>query len=461
MAKTAVCIVNWNNASALLRCLEHIYKQTVAKSLAVFVVDNNSNDGSQQTVTARYPDLNWIQLNENTGGSGGFCRGMLEALSQDFDFVWLLDNDAYAEERCGEIKLQYMKDHPEVGALGCKIEIHAEPGKLQESGGSWDYRLGTLVLHDQGKPSSSIHGSKPVDYCAACSLMIRVDALRKAGPFDPSFFLFFDDVEFCLRIKKAGYEVHSTSDTFIRHEFFADKPLTPVRYYYTVRNRLTFFLDRLELSFLKRLFCSFRLGMNSFRELMAFTLSHRTDLVSAWFEANRDYLKSHAYAVQLGVTAPRAQLADKTNFSSCKSIVMVGFRDPSEINSLLETFKDSLHASLMVEERDFPIHNVSEKVRQISYDRTSWDVLRKNISLRMHRPSLAVVKQGLIDCFSFSAKEVVFFTDNLFFVPSKDKNSLALILKAGVYFTQSMLLPLVWFLKSYLSPFRYVRRQAP
>jgi len=125
--RVAAIIVTYNRRDLLLRCIESIKNQSLAPDL-IIIVDNASTDGTlqflKQQVVVGGDNIKIIELNENLGGAGGFCVGIATALELNFDWVWLMDDDGYAEIDCLEKLLHgaIEKNLPAISPLVVEIE---------------------------------------------------------------------------------------------------------------------------------------------------------------------------------------------------------------------------------------------------------------------------------------------------------------------------------------------------
>ena len=211
----AVIIVNYNVQYFLEQCLLSVRKAATGINVDVFVVDNNSVDGSVALVRNKFPEVILIANKQNMGFSKANNQAILAA---DARYILLLNPDTLVEEDTFEKILKYMDAHPEAGALGVKM-IDGKGNFLPESkrglptpkvaffkifglsalfpnsrtfGG---YHLGFL---DKDK----IHG---VDVLSGAFMFIRKAALDKAGLLDETFFMYGEDIDLSYRIKQAGY----------------------------------------------------------------------------------------------------------------------------------------------------------------------------------------------------------------------------------------------------------------
>ncbi|MBL8765211.1 MAG: glycosyltransferase family 2 protein [Phycisphaerae bacterium] len=228
------CFNRQSDLDALLGDLAAI--DTRGLSISVTIVDNASTPPlhDRHAAELRPPGfrVEWERRDRNLGGAGGFNAGLARILSaHDPDLLWLIDSDARVGPSTLPALLEALRADPTLVAAGSAI---ADPrtGRVFELGGRIDRRTGYM-----GPAHRGAVGAPPVvicDYAAACSLMVRAPAVRRAGLMRP-IFLNADDAEWCLRLAHAtGGRVGACRDSVVRHPRF-DRFAGGARYY-TTRN---------------------------------------------------------------------------------------------------------------------------------------------------------------------------------------------------------------------------------
>ena len=235
--RVGVVIVTWNKRDYVLNLLDDLAAHPYP-NWTVRVIDNHSSDGTIEAVRERHPWVIILSMEENLGGTGGFNAGLRAVLQEeDLDYVWLLDNDVALEPGALEVLVETLEARPDAGVAGSHMIQMDSDGVTNEIGGDVDLANGRLILHHHGSPAR-LHRQEvyDVDYVAACSLLVRFDVLRQVGLWD-NFFIHYDDVDWCLRIRHAGYRVLSCAASRIRHMSARVKPITWILYY-DIRNML-------------------------------------------------------------------------------------------------------------------------------------------------------------------------------------------------------------------------------
>jgi N-acetylglucosaminyl-diphospho-decaprenol L-rhamnosyltransferase len=219
VADLSLSIVNTNNRELLLACLETVQAGLgVDVAVEVVVLDNASDDGSVEAVRKRFPDVRLIAQGFRAG-YGANHNTVIRATSGRY--VYVLNEDTESEDWGFERIVAEMDAHPRVGALGPRI---VDPnGRPQRS--AWRFPspavalLGLPTLGRLGIAQSNGGRSRSVDWVMGAALVLRREALEEVGLFDESFFIYFEEVDLCLRLHGAGWGVRYLPDlTVVHHE---------------------------------------------------------------------------------------------------------------------------------------------------------------------------------------------------------------------------------------------------
>lgn len=223
----SVIIVNYNVKHFLEQCLHSVYKASKNMSVEVFVVDNNSVDGSVQLIREKFPNVHLIENKVNVG----FSKANNQAIQQSKgEFILLLNPDTVVEEDTFQKVVNFMKNHPEAGGLGVKM-IDGKGVFLPESKRGlptpWVafYKMfGLSRLFPKSKKFGKYHLSylseneiHEVDVLAGAFMLMRKSVLDKVGLLDETFFMYGEDIDLSYRIQQGGFKNYYFPETTIIH----------------------------------------------------------------------------------------------------------------------------------------------------------------------------------------------------------------------------------------------------
>ncbi|OAI17183.1 MULTISPECIES: glycosyltransferase family 2 protein [Methylomonas] len=241
-SKVAIVIVTWNKKAFVLELLNSLQHLNYP-NYDVIVVDNFSSDHTFEAIAEYFPNTIVINNPENTGGAGGFNIGLQYAQDNGYKYCWLLDNDVVVESDALLHLVNTLDSSLETSICGSQILI-AGTDIIQECGGDIDWNNFKVRLINHGKSKISKRPDKSVlevDYCAACSMLVRMSDIIAFGKIDPDMFIFWDDIEWSTRIKTFGKKIFCNTNSVVWHHFNGYKPSNVWRVYYRVRNKLYFF----------------------------------------------------------------------------------------------------------------------------------------------------------------------------------------------------------------------------
>lgn len=272
--KLAAIIVNFNRSDLLRGAIDSLVKQTFGVG-KVFVVDNASTDDSLSKLgEASESAIEVLKLPENLGASGGFQRGVETALAADADRLLLMDSDVALAPDCVERLYEVMGRSASVGVTGPKVYNLHSMSILQEFGGWVNWTTADLRRncwrHDESV-GGVVAGDCEVDYVPACCLLARRSAIEKAGNFDPDWFLYWDDIDWCTRVRNAGFSVEAVASARVHHFGGGANKTNLLPVYYGWRNRAVYFIRNsppdILANTMRALFGDFLLARFSCREL--------------------------------------------------------------------------------------------------------------------------------------------------------------------------------------------------
>lgn len=223
MADLIISIVNYKTKELTAQCLKSIYSKKWKVKFELWVVDNASGDDSPDYIKKLFPRASLIRSEKNLGFAGGHNLVLKKVTSK---YILLLNSDTIISPNSLDKMIDFMDKNPSFGISSCKILGFDE--KLQPNCGdlplglallSWLFNLEALgvksSLHRNEK--SYYFKSHEVGWVSGNFMLIKKDVLDKIGLLNENFFMYFEDVEFCYRAKKAGFKIGLNADVFIKH----------------------------------------------------------------------------------------------------------------------------------------------------------------------------------------------------------------------------------------------------
>lgn len=236
----AIIILNWNGKEDTLACIESLQKMHYANK-QIIIVDNASTDDSIERIKREFPELELVVNSANLGYAGGNNAGIRYAVKKQVDYLLLLNNDTIVDQHLLNRLVQVMNDHPQIGAVSPMIYYHTSPDVFWFAGGVIDRQRSETVMLGCGEPDRGQFGEQPfpIDYANGCAMMIRSEVLNKVGFLDERFFMYYEEVEWCHRIRKAGYDILAVPGAKVWHKIDPDRRNASARVHYLMtRNRL-------------------------------------------------------------------------------------------------------------------------------------------------------------------------------------------------------------------------------
>lgn len=195
-----VVVLNWNGLDYTGTCCASLATQTV-DGLKVLVVDNGSTAHTVDALKASVHGAEVLALPGNSGFAGGVNAGLQAADWEQFDYVWLLNNDTVCDPDALERLVAKAESDTGLAAVGCEMRESVAGQELER----------TVSVGQRLRPPFYIPGyarhSDGIDYlCGAC-LLIRREALTEVGLFDEGFFFFFEDADWSFRARRMGWRL--------------------------------------------------------------------------------------------------------------------------------------------------------------------------------------------------------------------------------------------------------------
>ncbi len=202
-----IVVLNWNGRDCTLACLESLARARL-DGATVMVVDNGSRDGSVDAIAARFPDVLLEALPENRGYAGGNNVGIRRALDAGAGAVLLLNNDTVVAPDFLAPLVDVLNGSPEAAGVSSAIMRLDSPEVLAEA--YLELYFGFGIVRRRGVnalPGEGYDRVARVDAGVGCSLLLRAEALGTVGLLDESYFAYHEEVDWCVRARRAGFQL--------------------------------------------------------------------------------------------------------------------------------------------------------------------------------------------------------------------------------------------------------------
>lgn len=251
--KLSVIIVNYNVKYFLEQCLTSAERATQGIDAEIFVVDNNSTDGSVPYLRERFPNVKFIENRENTG----FARANNQAIkSSTGEYVLLLNPDTIVGEKTFTDFIEFMDSHPDAGAAGAYMLKTDGTFALESRRGlptpfvAFCKISGLTSLFPKSRLFGRYymryldeHKATPIEIISGAYMFMRRKALDKAGLLDEDFFMYGEDIDLSYRILKSGYKNYFVP-SYILHYKGESTNKSSYRYVYTFYQAMQLFFNK-------------------------------------------------------------------------------------------------------------------------------------------------------------------------------------------------------------------------
>lgn len=202
-----VIVVNWNNASDTVRCLQSLSSVDYS-GMRVMVVDNGSTDGSAGHIRHHFPQHEILELKSNRGFGGGCNAGHKVALEKGARYVVFLNNDTVVDPGFLEPLIAPLRERDELAVTVPRIYFMTRPDRIWYAGGEVNLLTGRIAHRGIRQPDGKRFGFPfETAYATGCCLAVRVSDFNDAGGFDPSFSMYAEDVDLSLRMQEGGKKI--------------------------------------------------------------------------------------------------------------------------------------------------------------------------------------------------------------------------------------------------------------
>ena len=261
------------------------------KSIEVIVVDNASTQDEASVIEERYPQVKVIRSKENLGFAGGNNLGIKAARGK---YLFFLNNDTLLKPQTSNLRslITHLESSPKMGMVCPKIKFSWDNQLIQFAGYT---PLSPITMRNKAIGCGEVdHGQYDIPhstpYAHGAAMMVKREVIEEAGPMPECYFLYYEELDWSIMIRRAGYDIwYEPACTIFHKESQATGQNSPLRTYYIVRNRLLL-VKRNWKGFTKYLTYAYLLGVVGMRDVLKYALSGKWELLKATTNGLRDFI---------------------------------------------------------------------------------------------------------------------------------------------------------------------------
>ncbi len=285
----SIITVNFNGLKDTSELIESL-QRLISLSYEIIVVDNASKENEALALQSKYPTIITIRSEQNLGFSGGNNLGICQAKGK---YIFLLNNDTFIEEDTFQFLIEKIENNPKIGAVSPKIKFAFPPRNIQFAG---YLPLSSITLRNEligfgEEDKEQYENSTRTPYCHGAAMMVKKEVIEKVGYMPEIYFLYYEELDWCTQMEKAGYELwYEPLCTVYHKESQSTGQQSYLRTFYLTRNRLLY-AWRNRSGVIRWMAILYQLIVVAPKNSLTFLLNGRTDLAKAIFKGIYAFFK--------------------------------------------------------------------------------------------------------------------------------------------------------------------------
>ncbi|MET4082121.1 GT2 family glycosyltransferase [Pedobacter sp. UYP30] len=278
MSSVSIITVNFNQFEVNIDFLKSIKEHAGSHNLELIFVDNGSLEQHEALYKEIFPELIYIRSDQNLGFAGGNNLGVAVAKHKHLLF---LNNDVEISEHFIDVMVAKMESNSQIGLLSPLILYFDDPETIQYAGFS---EMNYVTCRNTGIGFGEINkqqyatDDRETGYCHGAAMMCRNADLKEVGTMAENYFLYYEELDWCERFKKAGKKIWFIGNTHIFHkESMSVGKESRLKSYFMTRNRMLFIRKNTGLLNTIVFYCYF-IGIASLKQVLIYLIKSRTDL---------------------------------------------------------------------------------------------------------------------------------------------------------------------------------------
>jgi GT2 family glycosyltransferase len=233
-----IIIISNNRREEIFDCLASLYRCNYT-DYRILQLDNGSEDETLDIIREKYADVEIVPLVKNLGYAGNNNIGIKMAIENGAKWILLLNDDVVLDPDCLTAMLAVGDSDPRIGVVGPLVYHHNEPNVIQSAGGLLGKRWESIHLGKNEQDIGQYEIPSQVEWISGCAIMVRREAIEQVGMLDQTYFMYWEETEWCIRLARAGWKIFMTPEAKIWHKGVQrDYQPTPSFTYYGTRNHL-------------------------------------------------------------------------------------------------------------------------------------------------------------------------------------------------------------------------------
>lgn len=286
----SIITINYNGLADTCALIETIPFNDY--SLEVIVVDNASSEDEATLIEQRYPQVKVIRSKENLGFAGGNNLGIKAALGK---YLFFINNDTILKPQTSDLKhlIERLESDTKIGMVCPKIRFAWDSCPIQFAGYT---PLSRITLRNKAigygeEDLGQYDNAHSTPYAHGAAMMVKREAIERAGLMPECYFLYYEELDWSMMIRRAGYEIwYEPTCTIYHKESQATGQDSALRTYFITRNRLLF-AKRNQQGAAKFLTYIYLIALVASKDVLKQTFRGRLDLVQATFHGIRTFIK--------------------------------------------------------------------------------------------------------------------------------------------------------------------------
>lgn len=305
--KVSVITVNYNQGPVTEALLDSIALYNHYEDIEIIVADNASKINPLPLWLQKYPNVKFIRSETNLGFAGG--NNIALNISEG-EYLFFINNDTEITPGLIEKMVAVMNEHPEIGMISPKIRYFSQPDLIQYAGfTAMNFYTGRNICigaleQDKGQYDNA---AGPTGFVHGAAMMVRREVVDKVGMMTENFFLYYEEMDWCERVKKAGYKIWIEQKALIYHkESVSVGKKSALKEYFMNRNRILF-IRRHAPMFAKLIFFLHFATLVVPRNLLQYIKNNDLKLIPALFNAIWWNITNSTESTRLGYPVNKIQ----------------------------------------------------------------------------------------------------------------------------------------------------------